>query len=127
MNGPDWLQAQLTSFTCPACGRRYRDGRIRLLAERDGLYFVDLDCIRCGSHTVAIVTVEQEDAEAAIADFPALEPAPIEHLGELLPAGAAPVTADDVLDMHQFLGHFRGDVDALFRAAWRPRDGVERR
>ena len=127
MNGPDWLQGQLTSFTCPACGRRYRDGRIKLLAERDGLYFVDLDCSRCGSHTVAIVTVEQEDAEAAIADFPMLEPGPVEHLGELLPAGAAPVTADDVLDMHQFLGRFRGDVDALFRAAARPRDGVERR
>ena len=127
MNGPDWLHAQLTSFTCPSCGQRYRDGRIKLLAERDGLYFVDLDCIRCGSHTVAIVTVEQDDAEAAIADFPGVEAAPVEHLGELLPLAAAPITPDDVLDMHQFLGRFRGDVDALFRAASRPRDGVERR
>jgi len=46
MDSPDWLRTQLTSFTCPACGRRYRGSRIKLLAERDGLFFVDLDCSR---------------------------------------------------------------------------------
>jgi transcription elongation factor Elf1 len=127
MNGPDWLRAQLTSFTCPACGRRYRDGTINLLAERDGLYFVDLDCGRCGSHTVAIVTVEQDDAESAIADVSDALADPREQLGEPLPVAAAPVTADDVLEMHEFLSSFHGDVGALFRAAWRPRGGVERR
>ena len=66
MDSPDWLRTQLTSFTCPACGRRYRGSRIRLLAERDGLFFVDLDCSRCGSHTVAIVTVEIDDATPSI-------------------------------------------------------------
>ena len=70
MDGPDWLRTQLTSFTCPACGQLYGSGRLRLLAERDGLFFVDLDCPGCASHTVAIVTVEADDAEALIADVP---------------------------------------------------------
>jgi hypothetical protein len=118
MDGPDWLRAQLSSFTCPACGRRYRSTMIRLLAERDGLFFVDLDCSRCGSHTVAIVTVEQDDAEAAIADLRGVAYAD-DHLGERLPSGAAPVTADDVLEMHEFLARFEGNVDSLFRAAGR--------
>ncbi|CAN5756072.1 hypothetical protein BH24CHL6_BH24CHL6_11690 [soil metagenome] len=118
MNGPDWLRIQLAASDCPACGRRYRAGRIRLLAERDGLFFVDLDCSRCGSHTVAIVTIEQEDAEATIADLPRMASAD-EHFGERLPRAAAPVTADDVLEMHEFLAHFQGDVDGLFRAAAR--------
>src|SRR6266576_3929454 len=110
MDSPDWLRTQLTSFTCPACGRRYRGSRMRLLAERDGLFFVDLDCSRCGSHTVAIVTVELDDSEVTIevSDF-ALGQDALEHLGEELPAGAAPVTADDVLDMHQYLIAFAGD------------------
>jgi len=64
MDSPDWLRTQLTTFTCPACGRRYRGSKMRLLAEREGLFFVDLDCSRCGSHTVAIVTVELDDSEA---------------------------------------------------------------
>jgi predicted RNA-binding Zn-ribbon protein involved in translation (DUF1610 family) len=118
MDGPDWLRNQLTSFTCPACGRLYRGSRVRLLAERDGVFFVDLDCASCGSHTVAIVTIEQEDAEASIADLSSMG-MPDDHLGEALPNGAAPVTADDVLEMHEFLARFEGDVDGLFRAAAR--------
>lgn len=119
MDSPDWLRTQLTSFTCPACGRRYRGSRIRLLAERDGLYFVDLDCSRCGSHTVAIVTVELGDTEIAIIDASDIElatDAGPEHLGEELPVGAAPVTADDVLDMHEFLAGFEGDLRKLLAA-----------
>jgi hypothetical protein len=130
MDGPDWLRTQLTSFTCPACGRRYRGSRIRLLAERDGLFFVDLDCARCGSHTVAIVTVEIDDASAAITDISDLSMSVEEfreHLGEDLPAAAAPVTADDVLEMHEFLAGFSGDVHGLFRDGARRTDGAERR
>lgn len=119
MDSPDWLRTQLTSFTCPACGRRYRGSRIRLLAERDGLYFVDLDCSRCGSRTVAIVTVEQDETDVAIIDASDLELAvdgEPEHLGEPLPAAAAPVTADDVLEMHEFLADFDGDMRKLLAA-----------
>ena len=124
MDGPDWLRTQLSSFDCPACGRRYRGSRIRLLAERDGLFFVDLDCPRCGSHTVAIVTVENDDREPSITQISdlgqgfemALEAAP-PHLGEALPPGAAEVTVDDVLDMHEFLAAFDGDVAQLLHHA----------
>jgi len=130
MDGPDWLRTQLTSFTCPACGRRYRGSKIRLLAERDGLFFVDLDCVRCGSHTVAIVTVEIDETSASITDISDLSLAVEdlrEHLGEDLPAGAALVTGDDVLEMHEFLADFKGDVDRLFREGSRRTDGAERR
>jgi transcription elongation factor Elf1 len=130
MDGPDWLRTQLTSFTCPACGRRYRGSKIRLLAERDGLFFVDLDCARCGSHTVAIVTVEIDDSQALITDVSDLNlsaDALPEHLGEELPAAAALVTADDVLEMHEFLATFSGDVTTLLGGRARRTDGAERR
>ena len=130
MDSPDWLRTQLTSFSCPACGRRYRGSRIRLLAEREGLFFVDLDCARCGSHTVAIVTVELDESEFSITDVSDVGIADetlIEHLGETLPAAAAPVTADDVLEMHEFLARFKGDVDALLYSGAGRSDGAERR
>jgi hypothetical protein len=101
-----------------------------LLAERDGLFFVDLDCSRCGSHTVAIVTVEIDDASASITDISDLTMSPEEfreHLGEELPSAAAPVTADDVLEMHEFLAEFKGDISRLFRDGARRTDGAERR
>jgi len=130
MDGPDWLRTQLTSFTCPACGRRYRGSKIRLLAERDGLFFVDLDCARCGSHTVAIVTVEMDDATASITEISdltlSIDELPI-HLGEELPAGAALVTPDDVLEMHEFLAEFDGNFGRLFAQGAQSSDGAERR
>jgi transcription elongation factor Elf1 len=116
MDSPEWLRTQLTSFTCPACGRRYRGSRIRLLAERDGLFFVDLDCSRCGSHNVAIVTVDSDEAELSIIDASDIELAvdlEPEHLGEDLPENTELVTADDVLDMHELLVSFDGDMHAL--------------
>ena len=129
MDSPDWLRTQLTSFSCPSCGRRYRGSRIKLVAERDGLFFVDLDCSRCGSHTVAIVTVELDEAEMSIIDASDIELAvelEPEHLGEALPAGVAPVTADDVLDMHELLAGFDGDMHALLGAAGSGLDGAGR-
>jgi predicted RNA-binding Zn-ribbon protein involved in translation (DUF1610 family) len=123
MDSPDWLRTQLTTFTCPACGRRYRGSRMRLLAEREGLFFVDLDCSRCGSHTVAIVTVEIDDeSDVTIEVSDVVGEDEIDHLGEPLPLGAAPVTADDVLEMHEFLNGFKGSLGELLQ-----KDGAERR
>jgi len=128
MDSPDWLRTQLTSFTCPACGRRYRGSRIKLLAEREGLFFVDLDCSRCGSHTVAIVTVELDEAELSIIDASDIELAvdlEPEHLGEDLPAAASLVTADDVLEVHELLAGFDGDIQALLAPTSRASDGTD--
>ena len=78
---------------------------MRLLAERDGLYFLDLDCQHCGSQTVAIVTVEIDDAEASIADL-SIVPQRLPPADLPVP-GASVVSADDVLEMHEFLARLR--------------------
>lgn len=109
MDGADWLRTQLTSFGCAACGAPYEPGRIRLLAERDGLYFVDLACTECASRAVAIVTVELDDDDEPRADT--------DDLVALTPTDARPrvaaVGVDDVLDMHRFLERFDGGIVEL--------------
>ena len=106
MDGADWLRTQLSSFGCAACGQAYEASRIRVLAERDGLYFVDLGCAHCGTQAVAIVTVQLDDEENAqgtrddqrpTADTPAVEA----------------VSADDVLTVHRLLEGYEGDLDGL--------------
>lgn len=109
MDAESWLTSELASFGCAACGEAYGDGHIGLIAQREELFFVDLSCDRCGSQAVAIVTIRIED------DVPALE------TGELLPAivdderggETDAVSADDVLDAHQLLAGFEGDVHEL--------------
>jgi hypothetical protein len=108
MDGADWLRTQLTSFGCAACGAPYEPGRIRLLAEREGLYFVDLACMSCASRAVAIVTVELDDEEAPRAD-----PGDLVRLTAARPPAPDPIDVDDVLDMHRFLERFEGGTVAL--------------
>ncbi len=110
MDGADWLRTQLTSFGCAACGAPYETGRIRLLAERDGLYFVDLACARCASQAVAIVTVEMDDHATPQADAGDI----VQIVSDRAPdRSGPPLTADDVLDMHLALVGFEGDARSL--------------
>ena len=46
------------------------------------------------------------------------------HLGEELPAAAALVTPDDVLEMHEFLAEFDGNFGRLFAEGAQSSDGV---
>lgn len=108
MDGADWLRAQLTSFGCAACGQPYESGRIRLLAERDGLFFVDLGCTHCGTQAVAIVTIEVDED-----DVPRAEPGERFESGHVRADAAPAVTTDDVLSMHALLSDFEGDVPTL--------------
>ena len=110
VEGADWLRTQLTAFSCAACGRSYRASHIRVLAQREELFFVRLSCRECGAHSVAIVTIQVDDSEPAEIEVgelrETLEPAP-DLDGPL-------VTSDDQLAMHEFLRGFDGDFRGLF-------------
>ena len=112
MDGADWLRIQLTSFGCAACGLAFAADGIRGLAERDGLFFVNLACDMCGSQATALVTVAADDERGVRADDPELEPA----AGSAeTPSGTRPVDADDLLDVHQLLAGYHGDMVGLLR------------
>lgn len=107
-DGADWLRTQLTSFGCAACGQPYESGKIRLLAERDGLFFVDLGCFHCGTQAMAIVTIEVDDD-----DVTTFDPGERFESGQAGPPVQAAVTSDDVLAMHALLAGFEGDISSL--------------
>jgi hypothetical protein len=107
MDGADWLRTQLSAFSCSACGRSYRPSQIRVLAQREELFFVRLSCRGCGTNSVAIVTIHVDETDEARLDAGELE----ETLDE--PREPA-VSGDDVLEMHFFLREFDGDFQGLF-------------
>jgi hypothetical protein len=112
MDGADWLRTQLTSFGCAACGRAYEPGRIRILAQREELFFVDLGCETCGAQAVAVVTVQLDDADVLRVETGDVEPVEAQAKGG---DPGQPVGADDLLDMSRFLARFDGDFISLFR------------
>jgi hypothetical protein len=114
MDGADWLRTQLTSFGCAACGRAYDPGRIRILAQREELFFVDLGCETCGAQAVAVVTIQFDEADALHAETGDLEQARAQQ-SSVSEASAPPIGADDLLDMSSFLTRFDGDFRSILR------------
>ena len=110
MDAEGWLTSELASFGCAACGQPYGEAHIRLIAQREELYFVDLSCPHCGSQAVAIVTIQIE-GEAATLDGGEFVPAHPQD--ESIDVSAPAITVDDVLDAHALLADFEGDVHHL--------------
>jgi hypothetical protein len=89
MDPQDRLQSLLDGIACSVCEASVSGDRIRLLARREDLAFVEIACPGCGSTTLGFV-VGGDAADAA-----------------------TPVTADDVLDMHATLETWQGDLRSL--------------
>jgi hypothetical protein len=119
MDAAAWIRSRLAGFTCAACGRHYRHDRIRVLAQREALFFVALDCGACASESVAIVSLD-DDAEGAGASLSVGE---LAQASPAAPFAGSPVAASDVLAMHEYLGGFDGDFQGLFGAS-RERPGA---
>jgi hypothetical protein len=94
MDPLDHLLALPDGLQCTVCEKRVPATRIRLLAWRDDLAFLQIDCDGCASTTLGFVLGGESEDESA-------GPAP------------DPISTDDVLDMHQFLASWRGDLADL--------------
>ena len=93
MDPLDHLLALSDGHRCTVCDERVPVDRIKLLAWRDELAFLELDCTACLSTTLGFVVAGTGDE-------------PVGH-------GADPISSDDVLDMHQLLATWRGDLTGL--------------
>lgn len=87
-----WLYELVSSTTsCTACGASYGIGNMRILSIYGHYWFVELKCPACGAESNK--TVVSDDLKAA---------------------QKPPLTADQVLDAHDLLRYFTGDVHSLF-------------
>jgi hypothetical protein len=94
MDPLDHLLALPDGPRCTVCDERVPATRVKLLAWRDDLAFLQIDCGACLSTTLGFVLGGRADEPAG-------------------PRAAAPISSDDVLDMHQLLATWRGDLTGL--------------
>lgn len=94
MDPLDHLRVLPDGLRCTVCDERVPADRLTLLARRDDLDFLQLDCAACLSTTLGFV-------QAGRGEEPAERSQP------------ARITSDDVLDMHQLLATWRGDLSGL--------------
>jgi hypothetical protein len=95
------LRIALQGTGCARCGRTYAAQGITVLAQREGIAFVQLVCLTCQAQTLALVTG-----------------APLEA-GPIRAGEAGSMNEADVLEMRSFLADYEGDVTGMFEAGRR--------
>ena len=99
MDPRDPLRALPDGLFCTVCNEPVPADRIRLLARREDLTFIQVECAQCGSTALEF-----------LADPMAVEADPL--AGEVVPAPEV-ISPDDVFAMHEFLADWQGDMQTL--------------
>ena len=98
--------------SCTACGAGVPAGRIRILAHRDDLAFVELACASCGSSALGLLLAADEPDEPAVLDVAADAPPADTMPAEVMRAPDA-ITRADVDAMRDHLAAWDGDIRDL--------------
>lgn len=96
------LREQAKNYDCSVCGTNHSRSEISLLGKREGGWVVRVACSKC--QTAITLLVYASDAAASEKAPQAVSRKP----------RRAPVTLDEVLDAHDVLESFSGDVRELF-------------
>jgi hypothetical protein len=96
MDPLDHLSALPDGVTCTVCEEPVPLDGVGVLASREDVAFLRIDCPACRSTTLGFVL-----AETGLTDAPRPQ--------------RPPITTDDVLDMHEFLARWHGDLETLAR------------
>ena len=90
----------LDGLSCAVCEESVPAASVQLLARREGLTFVQLQCPECSCTSLAFLVAPSPGDPERRGDHPPV-------------TTAAPLSGDDVLDMHGFLEGWQGGLREL--------------
>ena len=100
MSDNEWLDGVFGTVRCANCGAVYGRDSIAVVGNRDEYWFVRCTCEACGTQGLGVVIVKHVGETAA-------PPQPILTT-------EASLRVDDVLEAHELLRDYSGDVHGLF-------------
>jgi hypothetical protein len=103
------LRERAKEYDCSVCGTNHSRSDIRVLGKLESAWIVRVTCTKCQTAFKLLVVEEEQHATVT----------PVKEEPER-PRRPA-VSADEVIDAHEFLESYRGDVRTLFAR----RDKVE--
>lgn len=115
----EFIRDKARYYNCPVCGRNLRGCEVRILDHEDERFTVQVTCAACRVSLVVVLAIQsagneivaEEDDELVIEDVVATE--------GLDRAKAAPIEADEVLEVHLLLREFQGSFDELLKTPHR--------
>jgi hypothetical protein len=103
----DLIKRLIASIKCAACGQHYGEDDIDIIEHNEELWFLKVLCPSCRTRCLVAAIIRDGEKVEVVND---LTEAERERF-----AGLAGVGVDDVLDMHNFLKDFNGDVPRLLQ------------
>ena len=100
------IKRVIASMKCGACGQRYEQDNIGVLGHQEDLWFLRVSCSACHTQYLVAAVIREGKAPEVITDLTEAE------LDKFMNAGG--LTADEIIDMHNFLRDFDGDFSRLF-------------
>ena len=102
MNILKYLREQARLYNCSVCGTNHSRSKISVLGKLESAWIVRVTCTKCQTAFKLLVVVEEQLAAVT----------PIREEPDR--ASRTAVTADEVIDAHEFLEGYDGDVRTLF-------------
>lgn len=100
------IKRLMSSIKCGVCGQRYEIDNIDVLGQHQDLWFLRVLCSACRAQCLVAAVIREGRLPEVITDLTEAELDKFKNVGIL--------SADEVLDMHNFLKDFDGDFSRLF-------------
>jgi uncharacterized metal-binding protein YceD (DUF177 family) len=109
MNIIAFIKERAKYYNCPACARSLDSCEVKMLKQAESHLTVEVTCARCHVTFIVVLAVQYspEDLEDLVD-----EPVAAAARGD----EAAPISTDEVLDVHDLLRDFRGNFKDLLRS-----------
>ena len=100
------IKKLMSSVKCALCGQHYKEDSIKIIGHQENLWFLGVSCSACHSRSLVAAVIKEDRAPEIITDLTEAEQEKFSNAGRL--------TADEMLDIHNFLKNFDGDFSRLF-------------
>ncbi len=98
------IKKLLASIKCSVCGRHYEAGNVSIIGHRQDTWYLRAQCPSCHAHSLVTAVLKEDSLPQSLSDLSEYEQRKFKN---------NQINGDDVLDMHNALKDFGGDLSDL--------------
>ena len=99
------IKSLIALVKCGTCGQHYKVNNVSIIGHNRDLWYLKVLCSVCHTQSLVAIVISEDGFLESVTD---LTDAEMEKF-----RGAGALIADDMLDMHNYLKEFSGDVTQL--------------
>ena len=96
----------VASIPCTVCQHYHEPGDVRIVEHHGDMWIMAVKCDHCGTRGLVLAMIQEGKKPETVHELTSQEWARFREMPQ--------IDADDLLDVHEFLRDFEGDVVGLF-------------